>query len=129
MKALVGAFNQEKALIGTFSVITNLLVDLRLKLYYLLLRTIIYLINARTETAARFSGLLLAQQFLSILAISTAAAFLAVILFEAPIVHMEKLLFAALGVGKKPSNRPRAVEKAKSEETVHTETDNDKTRL
>ena len=109
--------------------ITNLRVDLRLKLYYLLLRTIIYLINARTETAARFSGLLLAQQFLSILAISTAAAFLAVILFEAPIVHMEKLLFAALGVGKKPSSRPRAVEKAKSEETVNTETDNDKTRL
>ena len=103
--------------------------NLRLKLYYLLLRTIIYLINARTETAARFSGLLLAQQFLSILAISTAAAFLAVILFEAPIVHMEKLLFAALGVGKKPSNRARTAEKAKSEETVNTEADNDKTRL
>ena len=32
MKTLVGAFNQ-KALVGTFSVITNLCVDLRLKLY------------------------------------------------------------------------------------------------
>ena len=30
MKALVGAFNQEKALVGAFSVITNLRVDLRL---------------------------------------------------------------------------------------------------
>ena len=30
---LVGVFNQEKALVGAFSVITNLHVDLRLKLY------------------------------------------------------------------------------------------------
>ena len=92
-------------------------------------RTVIYLVNSRTETLQRFSGMILAQQFISILAISTTLAFLFVILFEAPIVHMEKLLFAALGVGKKPSNRARAVEKAKSEETVNTETDNDKTRL
>ena len=34
MKALVGTFNQEKALVGAFSVITNLRVDLRFKLYY-----------------------------------------------------------------------------------------------
>ena len=33
MKAVVAAFNQEKALDGAFSVITNLRVDLRLKLY------------------------------------------------------------------------------------------------
>ena len=32
MKALVGAFNQEKALVGAFSAITNFCVDLRLKL-------------------------------------------------------------------------------------------------
>ena len=32
MKALVGAFNQEKALVGAFSVIMNLCVDLRVKL-------------------------------------------------------------------------------------------------
>ena len=32
---LVGNFNQEKALVGAFSVITNLRMDLRLKLYYL----------------------------------------------------------------------------------------------
>ena len=32
VKALVGAFNQEKALVGAFSVITNLCVDLRLQL-------------------------------------------------------------------------------------------------
>ena len=32
-KALVGAFNQEKALVGAFSVITNLWMDLRFKLY------------------------------------------------------------------------------------------------
>ena len=36
MKAVVAAFNQEKALVGTFSVITNLRMDLRFKLYYLL---------------------------------------------------------------------------------------------
>ena len=33
MKALEGAFNQEKALVGAFSVITNLRMDLRFKLY------------------------------------------------------------------------------------------------
>ena len=32
VKALVGAFNQEKALVGAFSVITNLRMELRLKL-------------------------------------------------------------------------------------------------
>ena len=33
MKAVVAAFNQEKALVGAFSVITKLRVDPRLKLY------------------------------------------------------------------------------------------------
>ena len=33
MYAVVVAFNQEKALVGAFSVITNLRVDIRLKLY------------------------------------------------------------------------------------------------
>ena len=33
MKAVVAAFNQEKALVGAFSVITNLCVDLHFKLY------------------------------------------------------------------------------------------------
>ena len=35
VKAVVAAFNQEKALVGAFSVITNLRMDLRFKLYYL----------------------------------------------------------------------------------------------
>ena len=35
MKAVVAAFNQEKALVGAFSVITNLRMELRLKLYQL----------------------------------------------------------------------------------------------
>ena len=34
VQALVGAFNQEKALAGAFSVIMNLRVDLRLQLQY-----------------------------------------------------------------------------------------------
>ena len=34
MKVLVGTFNQEKALVGAFSVIMNLRVDLRVKLEY-----------------------------------------------------------------------------------------------
>ena len=33
VKALVGTFNQEKALVGALSVITNLRMDLRFKLY------------------------------------------------------------------------------------------------
>ena len=35
MKAVVGAFNQEKALVGAFSVITNLWMNLRFKLYWI----------------------------------------------------------------------------------------------
>ena len=35
MKAVVAAFNQEKALVGAFFVITNLRMDLRFKLYSL----------------------------------------------------------------------------------------------
>ena len=35
MKALIGAFNQDKALVWAFSVITNLRMDPRLKLYCL----------------------------------------------------------------------------------------------
>ena len=34
MKALVGAFNQEKALVGAFSMIADLRIDLRFKLYW-----------------------------------------------------------------------------------------------
>ena len=33
MKLIVAPFNQEKALVGSFSVITNLCVDLRFQLY------------------------------------------------------------------------------------------------
>ena len=35
MKAVVAAFNQEKALVGAFSVITNLRMDLHFKFYLL----------------------------------------------------------------------------------------------
>jgi len=60
---------------------------------YLLHRTIIYIVNSWTETVVRYSHTLLAFQFISILAISTFAAYVMVIFFEAPIVQMEKLLF------------------------------------
>ena len=72
-------------------------------------RTIIYLVNSRTEHQVRFSSMLLTQQFLSILAISTALAFLFVVLFEAPIVHLEKLMFGAAGVNRKPNKTSKKV--------------------
>ena len=54
--------------------------------------------------------MLLTQQFLSILAISTAVSFLFVVMFEAPIVHIEKLIF--VGVGKRPPvNKPNDEDK------------------
>ena len=53
--------------------------------------------------------MLLTQQFLSILAISTALAFLFVVLFEAPIVHLEKLMFGAAGVNRKPNRNSKKV--------------------
>ena len=71
----------------------------------------------------RFSAMILTQQFISILAISTALAFLFVLLFEAPIVHMEKLLFAALGVGgdKKPSRVKKTEKQDTDKEAERTE--------
>jgi len=72
---------------------------------YLLHRTIIYIVNSYSETVVRYSHTLLTFQFIGILAISTFAAFVFVILFEAPIVHMEKVLFAALGMGRMPQKR------------------------
>ena len=49
---------------------------------YEFFRTVIYLINSRAETTVRYSNIILTQQFLSILAISTGVAFLFVVLFE-----------------------------------------------
>ena len=40
MRALVGAFNQEKALVGAFSVVTSLCVNLRFKLYWEVIRIV-----------------------------------------------------------------------------------------
>ena len=74
---------------------------------YLLHRTVIYLVNSRTEYPVRFSNMLLTQQFLSILAISTALAFLFVVCFEAPIVHLEKMMFSLAGVGTRNTNPKR----------------------
>ena len=65
-------------------------------------RTIIYLVNSGAETTVRFSNLILVQQFISILIISTTASFALVVAFEAPIVHMEKLLF---GMGRKEKQK------------------------
>ena len=72
---------------------------------YLLHRTIIHINNSYSETVVRYSHTLLTFQFIGILAISTFAAFVFVILFEAPIVHMEKILFASLGMGRMPQKR------------------------
>jgi len=80
---------------------------------YLLHRTIVYIVNSYVTTTVRYSNLHLTQQFLSILAISTGAAFLFVIMFEAPIVHLEKLLFAVAGVGRLPQRRKDPVRKEK----------------
>jgi peptidoglycan/LPS O-acetylase OafA/YrhL len=40
-------------------------------------------------------------------AVSLAVAFVLVILFEAPLLHMEKLLFGFLGIGKLPPVKKR----------------------
>ena len=72
---------------------------------YLLHRSIIYIINSWAEDAVRYSHTQLTVQFLAILSISTFSAFVFVVLFEAPIVQMEKLLFASLGMGRWPQKR------------------------
>ena len=42
---------------------------------------------------------------IGVLLLTTAVAYVLVMVFEAPMMHMEKLLFAALGHGKMPSAR------------------------
>ena len=72
---------------------------------YLLHRTIIYIVNSWAEDTVRYSHTMLSIQFIAILGISTFAAFVFVIFFEAPIVQMEKLLFGSLGLGRMPQKR------------------------
>lgn len=72
---------------------------------YLLHRTVIYILNSWSEAAVRYTHTHFAIQSISIVAISTAVAFVFVILFEAPIVQMEKLLFASIGLSKMPQKR------------------------
>merc|ERR1712192_264767 len=72
---------------------------------YLLHRTIIYIINSWAEDTVRYSHTVFATQFIAILGIATFAAFVFVILFEAPIVQLEKLLFGSLGLGRMPQKR------------------------
>jgi len=74
-------------------------------LVYLLHRTIIYIINSWAEDTVRYSHTVFATQFIAILGTATFAAFVFVILFEAPIVQLEKLLFGSLGLGRMPQKR------------------------
>ena len=72
---------------------------------YLLHRTIIYIMNSWAEDTIRYSHTVFATQFIAVLGIATFAAFVFVILFEAPIVQLEKLLFGSLGLGRMPQKR------------------------
>ena len=54
MKAVVAAFNQEKALEGAFSVITNL----RMDLFEALVMTVLLLVLSATEDEMEIAGLL-----------------------------------------------------------------------
>ena len=72
---------------------------------YLLHRSIIIIVNSYSETVIRYSHTLLTFQFIGILSISTFAAFVFVIMFEAPIVQLEKIFFASLGMGRMPQKR------------------------
>ena len=72
---------------------------------YLLHRTIIYILNSWVEDKVRYSHTVFATQFIAVLGIATFAAFVFVILFEAPIVQLEKLLFGSLGLGRMPQKR------------------------
>jgi len=72
---------------------------------YLVHRTIILIANSWVETTIRYSHTMLTFQFIGFLSISTFAAYVLVILFEAPIVQLEKILFASLGMGRMPQKR------------------------
>ena len=57
MKVVVAAFNQEKALVGAFSVITNLRMELFEALLLLLLLLLLSLLLVRVEMEHEFKGM------------------------------------------------------------------------
>jgi peptidoglycan/LPS O-acetylase OafA/YrhL len=72
---------------------------------YLVQYTVIYVYNSMGDTLVAYSHLSMAYMAIAHFMVCCGVALVLVLLFEAPLTHMEKLLFASLGMGKMPQAR------------------------
>ena len=72
---------------------------------YLVQYSVIYTYNSMASTPIAYSHLSFAYLALGNFMVCCGVALVLVLLFEAPILHMEKMLFAAAGLGKMPPAR------------------------
>jgi peptidoglycan/LPS O-acetylase OafA/YrhL len=69
---------------------------------YLIHMTVVDWVLTLPSYAVTITHTLVLYHILANTAVSLAVAFVLVVLFEAPLLHLEKLLFASMGIGKLP---------------------------
>ena len=82
---------------------------------YLIQYTVIFWYNSQLDFAFNYSNAVFAYTVVGNFAMCCFVALLLVVLFEYPLAHMEKLLFAALGVGRMPRVRKSASSKEQND--------------
>merc|ERR1712172_338290 len=72
---------------------------------YLVHMTVMSIVNSYASYRVNASQVLIIYYLIFVMAICIAISYALIVLFEAPLVHLEKLLFYSLGLGKLPSVR------------------------
>ena len=75
---------------------------------YLVHMTVVDWVLTLPRYSVTITHTLVLYHILANTAVSLAIAFVLVVLFEAPLLHMEKLLFGFLGLGKLPQVKKKA---------------------
>ena len=72
---------------------------------YLVQYTVIFYFNSQMQNSVVYTNLLFVYTAIGNFAFCCGVAFVLVVLFEAPLAHLEKLLFGVLGIGRMPTLR------------------------
>jgi len=72
---------------------------------YLVHMTVMSIVNSYASYRVNASQVLIIYYLIFVMAICIAISYALIVLFEAPLVHLEKLLFHSLGIGKLPPVR------------------------
>merc|ERR1711918_117765 len=72
---------------------------------YLVHMTVMSVVNSYASYRVNASQVLIIYYIIFVMAISAAISYALIVLFEAPLVHLEKILFYKLGLGKLPPVR------------------------